>query len=143
TKLSPDVEPALIREYLALSDVLVRMELAGIAIDPVALADAEAAFETIEGALAAEIYKLAGREFNIGSTKQLGSVLFEDLKLEVVSHTKTGWSVATEALERIEHAHPNVPLVIRHRLLKRMRDTWITALRGCIDPDGRVRSWFH
>jgi DNA polymerase-1 len=70
-------------------------------------------------------------------------VLFEELKLPVVSHTKTGWSTATEALERIDHAHPIVPLVIRWRTLRRLRDSWITALVACIDPDGRVHSCFH
>ena len=70
-------------------------------------------------------------------------MLFEELKLPVVSHTKTGWSTAIEALERIEHAHPIVPLVIRWRLLRRLRDSWIIALRGCIDADGRVHSRFH
>jgi DNA polymerase-1 len=70
-------------------------------------------------------------------------VLFEELKLPIASHTKTGWSTATEALEKIENAHPIVPLVIRWRLLRRMRDSWIVALRKCIDVDGRVHSRFH
>src|SRR5262249_52916054 len=70
-------------------------------------------------------------------------VLFEELGLPVASHTKTGWSTATEALERIEHAHPIVPLVIRWRLLRRLRDSWVIALRKCIDVDGRVHSRFH
>jgi DNA polymerase I len=65
------------------------------------------------------------------------------LKLPVVSHTKTGWSVAIEALERIDRAHPIVPLVIRWRLLRRLRDSWLIALRGCIASDGRVHSRFH
>ncbi len=63
--------------------------------------------------------------------------------MPVASHTKTGWSTATEALEKIENAHPIVPLVIRWRLLRRMRDSWIVALRKCIDTDGRVHSRFH
>jgi DNA polymerase-1 len=70
-------------------------------------------------------------------------VLFEELGLSVASHTKTGWSTATEALEKIEHAHPIVPLVIRWRLLRRLRDSWVIALRHCIDVDGRVHSRFH
>ena len=56
-----------------------------------------------------------GHAFNINSSKQLGTVLFEELKLPIVSHTKTGWSTSIEALERIEHAHPIVPLVLRWR----------------------------
>lgn len=141
--LAPGIDAGLLAEYLALSDTLVRMELAGLVVDAAELERAREAFATIEAELQQEIEAHAGRAFNLGSSKQLGEVLFEHLKLPIVSRTKTGWSTATEALERIEHAHPIVPLVIRWRLLRRLRDTWITALRECIDPDGRVRSWFH
>ncbi|HEX7836937.1 MAG TPA: DNA polymerase, partial [Kofleriaceae bacterium] len=142
-KLAPEVDPALIAEYAALSDVVVRMELTGLLIDRDELARAEHDFAAIDADLTRQIEALAGKSFNINSSKQLGSVLFEDLKLPIVSHTKTGWSTATEALERIEHANPIVPLVIRWRLLRRMRDSWIIALRGCIAGDGRVHSRFH
>jgi DNA polymerase-1 len=141
--LAPEVDPALLAEYLELSDTLVRMELTGLIVDPGELDRAEQAFAEIEAELTQQIEALAGRAFNINSSKQLGGVLFEDLKLPIVSHTKTGWSTATEALERIEHAHPIVPLVIRWRLLRRLRDSWVIALRRCIDDDGRVHSRFH
>lgn len=141
--MAPAVPEALHAEYLALSDVLVRMELAGIGVDAARLQEAEDAFAPIEAELEREITALAGHPFNLGSTKQLGEVLFAELKLPVVSHTKTGWSTATEALERIEHAHPIVPLVIRWRLLRRLTDSWIHALRATIDADGRVHACFH
>lgn len=142
-KLEPELDRRLHAEYLELSDTLVRMELRGIGVDADELARAEQAFAPIEAELEREITALAGRSFNVGSSKQLGTVLFEELKLPIVSHTKTGWSTATEVLERIEHAHPIVPLVIRWRVLRRLRDSWIIALRSCIDDDGRVRSCFH
>ena len=141
--LAPNVNMALLAEYLELSDVCVRMELTGLLVDPDELGRAEQAFAEIEAELTLKIEALAGHTFNINSTKQLGSVLFEELKLPIASHTKTGWSTATEALEKIENAHPIVPLVIRWRLLRRMRDSWIVALRKCIDTDGRVHSRFH
>ncbi len=141
--MAPAVDMTLHAEYLELSDVLVRMELCGIGVDAQELARAEAAFEPIQADLEREIFALAGHELNLGSTKQLGEVLFAELKLPIVSHTKTGWSTATEALERIEHAHPIVPLVIRWRLLRRLTDSWIVALRANIDDDGRVHSMFH
>ncbi len=141
--LSPTVAPALLAEYLELTQTLVRMELTGIGVDAAELDGAERDFAVIEAELQEQIEALAGKPFNINSSKQLGSVLFEDLKLPIVSHTKTGWSTAIEALERIEHAHPIVPLVLRWRLLRRMRDNWITALRDRIDDDGRVHSRFH
>ena len=137
------VDEALLAEYLELSGTLARMELTGLLVDVKALEAAEASFADIERGLEAEIAALAGRPFNIGSSKQLGEVLFEHLKLPIVSHTKTGWSTANEALERIEHAHPIVPLVIRWRGLRRLRDSWLIALKTCIDDDGRVHSRFH
>ncbi len=117
--LAPTVDRALLAEYLALSDTLVRMELTGLIVEPAALDHAEQAFAVIEGELSTQIEGYAGHPFNINSTKQLGAVLFEELRLPIASHTKTGWSTATEALEKIEHAHPIVPLVIRWRLLRR------------------------
>jgi len=141
--LGPHVEPALLAEYLELSKTLVRMELTGLVVDPASLDRAEQAFAAIDTELTQQIEALAGHPFNINSGKQLGTVLFEELKLPIVSHTKTGWSTAIEALERIEHAHPIVPLVIRWRLLRRLRDFWVIALRKCIGADGRVHSRFH
>ncbi|HEY1559202.1 MAG TPA: DNA polymerase [Kofleriaceae bacterium] len=140
TKLAPAIAPALLAEYLALSDTLVRMELHGIAIDVAELERAEHDFGAIEAELGREIAVLAGHELNINSSKQLGAVLFEELKLPVVSHTKTGWGTSIEALERIEHAHPIVPLVLRWRLLRRLRDSWLISLRNYIREDGRVHS---
>ncbi len=142
-KLSPSIAPALLSEYRELSATLVRMELHGIGIDTGELARAEADFATIEAELQTEIEELAGHTFNVNSSKQLGAVLFEELKLPVVSHTKTGWSTSIDALERIEHAHPIVSLVLRWRRLRRLRDSWIISLRNCIADDGRVHSRFH
>src|SRR5262249_16411038 len=141
--LSADVDAALLAEYLELAGTCARMELTGLIVDRAALDRAEQAFAHIEAELTQRIEALAGRSFNINSTKQLGGVLFEELGLPVASHTKTGWSTATEALERIEHAHPIVPLVIRWRLLRRLRDSRVIDVRKCIDVDGRVHSRFH
>ncbi len=143
-KLAPSVEPkALLAEYLEIEDICVRMELTGILVDPAELDRAEASFAEIEQDLQTKIDELAGHSFNINSSKQLGTVLFEELKLPIVSHTKTGWSTSVEALERIENAHPIVPLVLRWRALRRLRDNWVISLRRCIDADGRVHSRFH
>ncbi|MBL9023468.1 MAG: hypothetical protein JNL21_14820 [Myxococcales bacterium] len=141
--LGPGVAPALMAEYLELSGTLVRMQLTGIAVDRAALDAAEAALGAIERDLEKEIEALAGHPFNVNSSKQLGTVLFEELKLPIPSRTKTGWSTSQDALERIEHAHPIVSLVMRWRLARRLRDSWIVALRRSIDDDGRVHSEFH
>jgi DNA polymerase-1 len=142
-ELAPEVAPELMSEYLALSDTVGRMELVGIAVDRDDLERAGEDFVRIAGELEQEIFGLAGKELNLGSTKQLGAVLFEDLGLPVVKKTKTGWSTATEALERIEHAHPIVSLVIRWRRVRRLMDSWVTSLGKAISDDGRVHSTFH
>ena len=142
-RFAPQVDGAQLGEYLALSDTLARMELAGIACDAADLAASAADFQRIQDAVEADIHAMAGREFNVGSTKQLGSVLFEDLGLTVLKRTKTGWSTATSALERIEHEHAIVPLVMRWRRVRWLRTTWAEALTSAIDADGRVRATFH
>ncbi|MFO0556002.1 MAG: DNA polymerase [Polyangiaceae bacterium] len=139
----PELERAQLAEYLELGETVARMELRGIACSAEDLARAGDDFTAIAEELTGQIHAIAGKPFNIGSTKQLGSVLYEDLKLPIVKRTKTGWSTANEALERIEHAHPIVALVMRWREVQRLKDSWVTALREDIEPDGRVRSTFH
>lgn len=141
--LAPATSRALLDEYLELAETLVRMELTGILIDVAQLDHTEVKFAAIERELQAEIESLAGHAFNVNSSPQLGKVLFEELKLPVVLRTKTGFSTSNEALERIEHAHPIVSLVLRWRRLRRMRDSWVSSLRRCIHDDGRVHSRFH
>ncbi len=140
--LAPDVNPRQMDEALALSETLVRMELRGMAVDVASLEATAVDWVAERAGLETTIYEHAGRSFGIGSTKQLGHVLFEELGLTVMARTKTGWSTKNAALERIVHEHPIVALVLRWRLLKRLQDTWITALVACVDPDGRVRSTF-
>ena len=139
-KLAPTTDRALLDEYLALSETIGRAAHHGICCDADNLARAGADFERIGAELEAQIHALAGHSFNINSTKQLGEVLFEELKLPVASKTKTGYSTATEALERIEHAHAIVPLVIRFRMLRRLTDSWVTALIAAIGDDKRVHA---
>jgi DNA polymerase I len=138
--LEPSTDRELLTEYLALSETLTRMQSRGIACDADDLARSGEAFEEMVTALEEQIHRIAGKRFNVNSTKQLGAVLFEDLGLTIVKKTKTGWSTATDALERIQHEHPIVPLVIRYRLLRRLIDAWVTGLIGHISPDGRVHA---
>jgi DNA polymerase-1 len=142
-QLGPKVERAQLAEYLELMGTCARMELHGITIEPAALDRAHEALAAIEAELTQQIEALAGHSFNINSGPQLGTVLFEELKLPIAGHTKTGWSTAIDALEKIEHAHPIVPLVIRWRLLRRLRDFWVVALRRYVGTDGRAHSRSH
>lgn len=141
--LAPTTPPEPLAESLALCRTLTRMELHGMLVDREELVAAGEDWDRTVDALAAEVHGLVGHAFNLGSTKQLGEVLFAELGLPVLSRTKTGWSTATAVLERLAHEHPVVPLVIRWRALTRLRDTWVTALLASLDPDDRVRSTFH
>ncbi len=140
---SPSIDPSQLREYLALSQTLARMELHGIACDAADLVASATEFSRVEAEVEAAIHELAGRSFNVGSTRQLGAVLFDELGLTVISRTKTGWSTASSALERIAHEHPIVPLVMRWRAVRWLRGTWAEALAQAIDADGRVHATFH
>lgn len=142
-RLTPQVDAALLSEYLELSDTLVRMELNGITLDLDQLDRAETSFARIEDELQKEIEALSGHAFNINSSAQLGKVLFEELGLPVVSRTKTGFSTSNEALERIEYAHPIVSRVLRWRRVRRLADSWVHPLRRGVHADGRVHSRFY
>ncbi len=142
-RFAPGLDAARLAETLALGETLAGMELRGFACDADDLARSAADFAKLGEEVQGRIHALAGREFNVGSTKQLGSVLYEDLGLPVMKRTKTGWSTATSALERIEGAHPIVPLVMRWRRVRWLRSTWTDALTKAIDPDGRIRATFH
>ena len=141
--LEPKTDRELFDEYLALTETLTRMQLRGIACDADDLVQSGEAFEQMVAALEEQIHAIAGKRFNVNSTKQLGAVLFDDLGLTIVKKTKTGWSTATDALERIQHEHPIVPLVIRYRLLRRLIDAWVTGLIGHISDDGRVHATMY
>ncbi|MEM7678893.1 MAG: DNA polymerase, partial [Myxococcota bacterium] len=141
--LGPRVSSDDMKAYLQLSETVAKMAARGIAVNREVLAQVGRDFEKTEQELEQQVHALADRRFNLGSVKQLGAVLFEDLSLPVHRRTKTGWSTSTEALERIRHEHPIVPPIIEWRALKRLRSTWITAFAEHIDNDGRVHSTFH
>nr|MBA2321544.1 DNA polymerase I [Deltaproteobacteria bacterium] len=129
---------------LPLSETLARMEEVGIRVDPVRLATLERSFEKEKARVAEDIHTLAGRPFNIGSLKQLGVVLFEELKLPVLKKTKTGYSTDSETFEKLRSKHPIIEQILRWRTLAKLIDTYTTVLTRAIDPaDGRVHTTFQ
>ncbi|MBN9554367.1 MAG: DNA polymerase I, partial [Alphaproteobacteria bacterium] len=123
--------------------VLADMERAGITIDPELLRRLSNDFGKIQGGLEAEIHKLAGENFNIGSPKQLGDILFGKMGLEGGRKTKTGaWSTDVDVLEDVAaQGHEIAKKVLEWRGLAKLRGTYTDALPGFINPKtGRVHT---
>lgn len=127
---------------IPLATVLVAMKREGVKLDIDGIkAFGEEISEKAEK-ISREIYEYAGYEFNIGSPKQLGSVLFEKLKLSSAKKTKTGYSTNAEVLESLMDKHPIIPLITEYRALTKLQNTYVTGLLKVVGEDGRVHSTF-
>jgi len=127
-----------------LINILADMEITGFKVDRDMLEQLGREFSAELSTLTQQIYILAGEEFNINSPKQLGTVLFEKLKLPVIKKTKTGYSTDVEVLEQLRPYHELVGKIIEYRQLMKLKSTYIDGLLGVIDPgDGKVHSSFN
>jgi DNA polymerase-1 len=139
--------PALLKEVeLPLEPVLAAMEATGIRIDQAYLQELSQELGTQLDQLEAEAQEVAGQPFNLSSPKQLEVLLFDTLKLDRKKSrkTKTGWSTDATVLERLEDDHPLVPLVLNHRILSKLRSTYVDALPSLVEPEtGRVHTDFN
>ncbi len=130
--------------HLPLSYTLGRMQLVGIRVDTADLEAMEEEFAERRDAVAEHIYELAGKEFNIGSTKQLGEVLFEDLGLPIIKRTKTGYSTAADVLERLAPEAEIASEVVRWRTLAKLINTYTRVLRESVNPEtGRIHATYQ
>ena len=123
--------------------VLADMERAGVTIDPDLLRKLSNDFAKQQAGLEKEIHKLAGSDFNIGSPKQLGEILFDRMKIEGGRKTKTGaWSTDSDVLEDVAaQGHPIATKVLDWRGLAKLRGTYTDALPGYINAKtGRVHT---
>ncbi len=145
------LKPELGREKLAtvyetlerpLPPVLAAMEYEGIRIDPQMLSRLSGDFAQRMLQFEQEAYALAGREFNIGSPKQLGEILFDEMKLPGGSRTKTGaWSTDATILEELAEEHDLPRKLLDWRQLSKLRSTYTEALGQAINPrTGRVHT---
>ena len=125
--------------------VVAAMERHGIKVDLPVLRDLSQRFETRLATLEAEVQALSQRPFNLGSPKQLGDVLFNELKLEGGRKTKTGdWSTDSAILEPLAEAgNPIVAKVLEWRQTSKLKNTYTDALQQEINPrTGRVHTSF-
>ena len=127
---------------LPVSDILARMEIQGIRVDKERLVEMGVEFEARLKEIEQEIYELAGEEFNINSTKQLGVILFEKMGLPVIKKTKTGYSTAVDVLEKLAHQAPIVELILEYRQLAKLNSTYVEGLQAYIQEDGKIHTRF-
>ena len=148
--LRSEVERAgLVKLYeemdLPLVPVLVRMEQAGVKIDTAALSQMSSELEREIAAQAKEIYEVAGMEFNVGSPKQLGDVLFNRMNLPKPAKYGKGRTISTavDVLEELAENHPIARMVLDYRQLTKLKSTYVDALPALINPaSGRLHTTF-
>ncbi|MFL0738209.1 MAG: DNA polymerase I [Prochlorococcus sp.] len=129
-----------------LEPVLAVMEATGIRIDLPYLKELSVELGNTLNQLEEQAHKAAGMNFNLASPKQLGELLFETIGLnrKKSRRTKTGWSTDATVLEKLEADHPVVPLVLEHRILSKLRSTYVDALPQLVEAEtGRVHTDFN
>ena len=136
-KLFENIEMPLIK-------VLAEMQYEGIYVDKQELVSfGDKLKEDIE-VIKQEIYKLAGEEFNINSTLQLGNILFEKLKLPVYKKTKKGYSTDVDILEKLKAEHPIIEKILEYRGFMKLNSTYIEGLIVYINEyTHKIHSYFH
>ena len=141
-----DVTDVFSKIEMPLMPVLARIEQNGVRLDTEALQQTGDDFRARLQTLEEEVYALAGHEFTITSPKQVGTVLFEELKIsEKARKTKTGqYSTSEEVLETLRDKHPIVEKILAHRALKKLLSTYVEALPKLINPrTGRIHTSFN
>lgn len=128
---------------IPLATVLGKMEVNGMKIDLNELNRQKALYEEEIKKLEAEIYALAGMEFNIQSPKQLGEILFEKMGLPIVKKNKNGYSTDIEVLKYLEDKHPIIPLIMRYRTVTKLHQTYLEGMASQIYPDGKIHTIFE
>jgi len=128
---------------LPLARILGEMEELGIYTDVDELKEMEKEIQGKLDTLIARIHESAGEDFNINSPKQLGVVLFENLKLPVIKKTKTGYSTAVDVLEQLQGEHPIIDDILEYRQLSKLQSTYIEGLQKVIQKDHRIHTHFN
>jgi DNA polymerase-1 len=128
---------------LPLVPVLAEMEERGIQVSERFLREFAKDLQVQIEAASARVYQLAGREFLIGSPKQLGEVLFDQMGIPGAKRTRTGYATGAEVLQPLAPAYPIVGEVLAWRELTKLKSTYADALPRMIRPDGRIHTSFN
>lgn len=136
-------ETSLFEEFeLPLVPVLARMEHAGVGVDRSYLESMGSELREKIGKLEMRIHDLAGEPFNVNSTDQLRTILFEKLQLPVIKKTSTG-KPSTDASVLTKLEHPVVDALLEYREAEKLRSTYVDGYLPLIDHDGRIRTNFN
>jgi DNA polymerase-1 len=129
---------------MPLLPVLLKMEMYGVALDANFLHEFDTELIKQIHALEHEIYDAVGHQFNINSTKQLGEILFGELKLPSGKKTKTGYSVSADVIDGLRGKHPMVDHLLDYRQLAKLKSTYVDGLLALMEPvSGRVHTSFN
>jgi DNA polymerase I len=148
-RLEPELAASELRDLfdrieMPLVPVLARMEMTGVKIDVGRLGRLSEQFEKEIAGYREKIFALAGREFTIDSPKQLGEVLFDELKLPTGKKTKTGWSTNQEVLDHLAEEYELPGLILEYRSLAKLKSTYTDALAKLVSPaDGRLHTSYN
>ena len=129
---------------MPLCEILADMQYTGMCIDEKELIKYGQNLKKHIEELRIDIYSLAGEEFNINSTKQLGVILFEKLKLTPSKKTKSGYSTDVDALEKIKLEHPIIDKILEYRQLVKLDSTYVEGMIPYInEKTKRIHTFFH
>ncbi len=124
--------------------VLIQMETDGVALEAGFLHELEETLGEQLHVLEHKIYDSVGRKFNINSNKQLGEVLFEELKLPKGKKTQMGYSVSADVIEGLQGRHPIIDYLLEYRQLSKLKSTYVDGLLALMDvKTGRVYTSFN
>jgi len=137
------LETVLYEVELPLIEVMAEMEKEGFRTDRQFLADFGETLSCEIDKLAASIHEMAGEEFNINSTQQLGDILLGKLELKHGKKNKKGYSTSAEVLEKIKNDHPIIPAILEYRTLTKLKSTYVDGLIPLIHEDGKIHAHFQ
>lgn len=125
-------------------EVLSNMQWNGMYVDEKELEEFGKELTSQIDILTKIIHEMAGEDFNINSTKQLGEILFEKMKLPVVKKTKNGYSTDVDVLEKLKKEDPIIEKILEYRQLVKLNSTYVEGLKPYINPKTkRIHSFFH
>ena len=129
---------------MPLIEVLAEMQYVGVYADVKEIIKFGETLKANMEELKIDIFKLAGEEFNVNSTKQLGEILFDKLKLPVYKKTKSGYSTDVDVLEKLKSEHPIIEKILSYRQIAKLNSTYVEGLVTHINEyTGRIHTYFH